>query len=222
MSVTFNTTALKTRESESDPWASTIVAVNTDVALAPIVKIYDATSGSYSAGDYCLHEGHVYKATASTSGAWNSTKWTLTTVGEEVTNVRNAIPPVINNLTSDSTTSALSAAQGKALKNSISDLFVGDITAQCTVNTNISSAINVYQFGKIIVITGQLKTNINGTSQLIVTLPFSVKRAYAAVSCYGGTCIGEIYIPDANSEVKCNISASSNNGNYCIVTYKYN
>lgn len=42
------------------------------------------TSNSYNAGDYCTHEGKLYRATTSTNGSWNSSRWTETTVMAEI------------------------------------------------------------------------------------------------------------------------------------------
>lgn len=46
-----------------------------------IASEYDPTA-SYSEGDVVIHEGTLYEATASTTGAWDSTKWTATTCVE--------------------------------------------------------------------------------------------------------------------------------------------
>ena len=46
-----------------------------------IASEYDPTA-SYSEGDVVIHEGTLYEATASTTGAWDSTKWTPTTCVE--------------------------------------------------------------------------------------------------------------------------------------------
>lgn len=46
-----------------------------------IASEYDPTS-SYSEGDVVIHEGALYEATASTTGAWDSSKWSATTCVE--------------------------------------------------------------------------------------------------------------------------------------------
>ena len=46
-----------------------------------IASEYDPAS-SYAAGDVVIHEGTLYEATASTTGAWDSTKWSATTCVE--------------------------------------------------------------------------------------------------------------------------------------------
>ena len=46
-----------------------------------IASEYDPTA-SYSEGDVVIHEGTLYEATASTTGAWDSSKWSATTCVE--------------------------------------------------------------------------------------------------------------------------------------------
>ena len=44
-----------------------------------------STYHQYSAGDFCMHEGGLYKCTASTTGqSWNSSKWSATQVTDEL------------------------------------------------------------------------------------------------------------------------------------------
>lgn len=50
------------------------------------------TSTSYSAGDYCEYQGTIYKANASATGAWDSSKWDAVTVVGELNNIEGAIP----------------------------------------------------------------------------------------------------------------------------------
>lgn len=40
-----------------------------------IADEYDS-SVSYTVGDYCSHEGHIYKCTAATTGTFDASKWT--------------------------------------------------------------------------------------------------------------------------------------------------
>lgn len=51
--------------------------VNALIALAPAYS----TSASYSAGDFVTYVGNLYQCSGSTSGAWDSSKWTNVTVG---------------------------------------------------------------------------------------------------------------------------------------------
>ena len=50
-----------------------------------VAEEYDSTS-TYSVGDYCIHEGSLYKCTTAITvvGAWDSNYWTETLVMDEV------------------------------------------------------------------------------------------------------------------------------------------
>ena len=45
-----------------------------------------SSSATYSVGDYCSHEGKLYRCTTaiSTAEAWTAANWTETTVGDEI------------------------------------------------------------------------------------------------------------------------------------------
>ena len=106
-----------------------------------------------------------------------------------------------------------------SLNGNIAALSFGDITSSCTVNTTIVASLKAYRFGAIILITGSLKTNVNGTGQHLVTVPYNMGRAYGYIGAYGDTAVGEWAIGDGSKNVTVNISASSNNGAFCIVAY---
>ena len=82
-----------------------------------LAAAYNASS-AYAVGAYCTRGGNVYRCTTaigSSGEAWNAAHWTQVTVTGE-------IPKVINNLTSTSTSDALSAKQGKELSDQIGDI----------------------------------------------------------------------------------------------------
>ena len=56
---------------------------------------------------------------------------------------QDQIPAVVNNLTSDSTTDALSAAQGKALNSNITDYIVVEEVRNDSVNVTADTVTNV-------------------------------------------------------------------------------
>ena len=49
------------------------------------------SSSSYSAGDFCTYQGVFYVCTASTTGSWDSTKWTATDVGTQLKTAKSKI-----------------------------------------------------------------------------------------------------------------------------------
>ena len=63
---------------------------------------YDSTS-SYSVGDYVLYDGDLYVCTTATTGDWDSSDWTSTTL---IDALANASPSVT--ITQDSGTGVLS------------------------------------------------------------------------------------------------------------------
>ena len=54
-----------------------------DFANHNVAEEYDSTS-SYAVGDYCIYESVLYKCTASTTGTFDSTKWTSVVVTDEM------------------------------------------------------------------------------------------------------------------------------------------
>lgn len=49
------------------------------------------TSNSYTTGDYCTHNNLLFKCVADTTGAWDATAWSNTTVGAELAALGAAI-----------------------------------------------------------------------------------------------------------------------------------
>ena len=95
------------------------------------------------------------------------------------------------------------------------------ITSECVINDSvlISNNVRVSVSGNTLVISGNTKTNVNGTNILSITLPSRLAyaiRAYFYIGAYGGTFIGEGYVED--HYVRMNISTSSNNGVFNVVT----
>ena len=86
----------------------------------------DTAPRAISSGQYLLIKNHStlatggYHATANIANGASVTSSNVAADSDGIANALNSkIPSVVNNLTSDSTTSALSAAQGKALKSEI-------------------------------------------------------------------------------------------------------
>lgn len=52
-----------------------------------------STSSTYQVGDYVMYQGKLYKCTTTitTSGAWDSTKWSLAILSDDVTDLKSAI-----------------------------------------------------------------------------------------------------------------------------------
>lgn len=66
-----------------------IYAIPTGVDTSDLIAVeYDSTD-SYAAGDYCIYQGDLYRCTASTTGIWDSSKWSQTVVMDEVSDAVN-------------------------------------------------------------------------------------------------------------------------------------
>ncbi len=94
--------------------------------------LYTADS-DIASGDTLASSGNGKNLTAVTDGGLND--------------VRGAIPSVVNNLTSDSTTNALSAAQGKAINDNIDQSIIGNSPTDIGtsgVNLNSYTTIGYY------------------------------------------------------------------------------
>lgn len=63
----------------TDAGGGEIVSANPNISDA-----YDSTH-NYVAGDLCIHDDVLYKANASTTGTWDASKWTHTTVDDVIT-----------------------------------------------------------------------------------------------------------------------------------------
>lgn len=61
----------------------TTVKEVSDFANQNFAEEYDSTS-SYAVGDYCIYESVLYKCIASTTGTFDSTKWTTVVVTDEM------------------------------------------------------------------------------------------------------------------------------------------
>lgn len=93
-----------------------------------------------------------------------------------------------------------------------------DITSQCTIDTDKMLYTKVYRFGNILLISGQTKTNINGISQTIITIPSnigSMARTYFYIGSYGDTFVGEG--TTTGTIIIINVSASTNAGVFNVV-----
>ena len=83
-----------------------------------------STSSAYAVGALCIYGGNLYSCnTAIGIGgeAWNAAHWTQVTIAGELAGVAAEIPEVVDNLTTTSSTKALSAGQGKALSDQIAN-----------------------------------------------------------------------------------------------------
>ena len=114
------------------------IDVEAGKARANLAAEYNASS-SYSVGDYCTRGGNLYRCTTAIGSggeAWNSNHWTQVAVTGE-------IPKVINNLTSTSTSAALSAKQGKELNDTLTENGIGKDAKGAVSLTNLAFTLTI-------------------------------------------------------------------------------
>lgn len=140
---------------------------NTHAAITSGQFVYVRNHGTLSEG--------LYQATSniSANGTLSGSNLTADTSGG-LNAVKGEIPPVVNNLTSDSTTSALSAAQGKELNTKTNPVSLWNTLS---LHSNLSLfAGGVYQMGRLIVIAVRLSVtgSISSATDLITGLPYTI------------------------------------------------
>ena len=70
-----------------------------DAILADLAAEYDATA-TYAVGDYCIHEGQLQRCIVpiETAEAWTASHWTAVALGDDVSDLKNALTSVKNQL----------------------------------------------------------------------------------------------------------------------------
>lgn len=105
-----------------------------------------------------------------------------------------------------------------SLNSKIDNLDSGDVTSLCTINTTNCSNASVYKYGNIIIITGGTKSGVTGTNLTLVTVPYTLRRAYCYIGSYNTKVVGEGIIGAGSHDLKANISKSTDVGYFNIVT----
>ena len=141
-------------------------------------------TASHAQGTYIVYDRLLYEVTAAISGGENLV------VGTNI-----SLTTVGDELTQ--------------LNGSLSG---ADITSQCTVNSSLLLKVVVVKFLNFLFVSGQTKTNINGTGQTIVSIPspLQMEQTYFYIGAYNNTFVGEGTAKE--SDIKINVSTSSNNG----------
>ena len=168
------------------------IDVEAGKARANMAATY-SDSSAYAVGAYCERGGNLYRCTtaiASGGEAWNSGHWTQVAVTGE-------IPKVVDNLTSTSTSNALSAKQGKVLNEK----------ATATQPSTGISDVTANKVGSLVVLSISVSTSISTTSagwKELGTLPEGLRPA--------STIIANLIDNNANnrqnSNLECRVNSS--------------
>lgn len=122
------------------------------LALARSVAA-EYNGGSFVAGDYCTHDGKLYRCTASTSGSFDSTKWTEVSVATAKldANKRNLL---------DYTSGTTLAPETAVYRSSLN----ADGTFPTITDTAIPTAAAYYQFELELAVPSTVPSTITGPS----------------------------------------------------------
>jgi hypothetical protein len=71
-------------------WQNGVTPINENnmnqLAQEPMISDAYDSSHSYVVGDYCIYGNTLYRCTGATTGSWNSSKWSATSIATELTN----------------------------------------------------------------------------------------------------------------------------------------
>lgn len=152
-----------------------------DAILSRFTAPYDGTK-SYTAGQYCIYDGKIYKANKNTTGSFNQSDWDAALPVDEIDTLRQDIAGLagdVEDLGDDAVTEITYSPGTSAQPGSLSRTRAGQSTevlsvdAEPTENSNnpvksgsvydelteLKGAINA----KLIKLTGTLPTRANGT-----------------------------------------------------------
>ena len=139
-----------------------------------LAEEYDS-SVSYAVGDYCSHEGTLYRCTTATTGTWDASKWTSNVI------VLNALRTLKGRMdTAEGDISSLSTALTQ------SQTWVADRLTASPYNCTgtITGSISMFHTTdrKLAVLWGRIRiTNFSrtgGNPGVVLSLPFTHDRSF--------------------------------------------
>ena len=138
-----------------------------------------STSSTYQVGDYVMYQGKLYKCTTAitTGGAWDSTKWSLAILSDDVADLKSIFSNVWNAVTDgncDNTGAADCTSIVQAAINNATD------------GTMLFFPKGTYLFEGGITITGKKGITIKGEGAGYYGTMFEVTYAYSFMTFYGG------------------------------------
>lgn len=119
----------------------------TAAANGAIAATYSG-SATYKVGDYCIHDGGLYRCTTAitTAEAWNAAHWTATKIGPDVSDLKSAL-----NLSTE--TEVIYFIDGYYIKTNVSTGTTVDTTSLQS-SDSLSCAVVSCQPGDVFTITG--------------------------------------------------------------------
>lgn len=101
-------------------------------AQSRVSDAYDDTH-NYAVGDFCIHENQLYKCISATTGTWDSTKWTLTNLGDNLTDAKKTATRA--ELTAVQAISVLPDAYDEDMTYNVGDLCMNGALFRCIATT---------------------------------------------------------------------------------------
>ena len=170
----------------------------TAAANGAIAATYSG-SATYKVGDYCIHDGGLYRCTTAitTAEAWNAAHWTATKIGPDVSDLKSALSET--NKIIDKTIDSY-----KTLQFVGGSITSGDVGDTITLDINTSSSLNhiviPVDVGDSIILTGRgatgprLWTLTDNSLKVVAVSPagetrtnkylFVEQKGYAIINAY--------------------------------------
>lgn len=110
-----------------------------------IAAEYDAAA-SWTTGDYCTHEGTIYRCTASTTGTFDATKWTAVILCDELEGLRTRMSTAEGNISTAQ--GDITTAQGNIT--SINTTLTG-VSSYTTVSLTAGTNVSISSSKKVVI-----------------------------------------------------------------------
>ena len=176
---------------------STTVKAAIEGTRALTAAPYDSTA-SYSAGDFCVYQGVFYVCTASTTGSWDSTKWTATTVDYQLKAINSSLATANTNISAKANKTMIAGVEtgSSATRNYNKDDYI-------VISNSLYKAITSISNG----------TTFSGSNVSEVTVGAELKRALVPVE--KSLTVYDARVTDFNADRKTTLIKL---GEICILT----
>lgn len=178
-----------------------------------LAEEYDS-SVSYAVGDYCSHEGTLYRCTTATTGTWDASKWTDNVI------VLNALRTLKGRI--DTAESEIDTAQSdiSALNQSLTwgNIVTPSATLfNCTGTINGSVSMRYTQNHKYVVVWGRIRiinfSRTGGNPGVTLSLPFTYDRSFP-IGYRGESPVEQVNLTFASGRLTTTESYSNVTGNF--------
>ena len=124
---------------------------------------YDDTTTSanaYAVDDLCIRNNTLYKCIAPTYGAWDSSKWELTSIADEIERIDTALSGKMSkSVTVSNGTYQISVGNDKELKISEDDIRI-EATGYFQASSNVTANTSLFWLGKSVKTSGYVRSTV--------------------------------------------------------------